>query len=336
MAQDYPSKALEKSVAAGLEYMRRSQNEDGSFGSVQRHLQTGLAILAFLSAGATPGGDPASPLPKAAAWIIENSGEDGFLGDSEYPMESHAVAALALSELVGQAGDAELDRKITLRAADAFEYSLRIQDKAVNPEFYGGWKADLKTKVNDRKVTAWFLLFLRSMELRGGKVPINAAKRALSFMEGSQKIPGPGKQYEKEDVGGFSYDAAGLPIISITGAGIACMGLYDRPAKQRDLALDWLARNRPIWYGPNFYDAHFFASRGYLREKGRGGKQAEQAEGFFRGIWEILREHQNPDGSFQIPPGNAENTKVMGGTYATPMAILILDAERGLLPLDYR
>ena len=34
-------------------------------------------------------------------------------------------------------------------------------------------------------------------------------------MEGSQKIPEPGRAYEKMDVGGFSYDATGLPVVEV-------------------------------------------------------------------------------------------------------------------------
>jgi hypothetical protein len=112
------------------------------------------------------------------------------------------------------------------------------------------------------------------------------------------------------------------------------MSLYERDIKRRDLALDWLARNRPIWYGPNFYDAYFFAARGYARERWRGPGPEAQARAFVTRIWELLREHQNPDGSFQVPPGNAENTQEMGKTYATPMAVLILNASRDLLPID--
>lgn len=330
-----PLKAVERSIQSGLKFLRGAQNEDGSFGNRQRHLQTGLAILAFLSSGATPGSDPESPIPAAAEWLLKNSGEDGFLGDGEYAMESHAVAALALAALIGQVDD-DLDRRISSRSDEALRYSLKIQDKAVGAEYYGGWKAKPKSKANDRRVTSWYLLYLKSMEIRGRRISRNSPKRALAFLEGSQKVPGHGKQFDKADTGGFSYDAAGLPVVTITGGGLACMSLYQRSEKNRDLALDWLTRHRPLWYGPNFYCTYFFTARAYAWEKRRGEKQTEQSRLFISRMWELLREHQNPDGSFQIPPGNAENTKVMGKTYATAMALLILNADRGMLPIDAR
>lgn len=333
-ADPVPRHLIERSLGAAFDFLRRAQNQDGSFGSQQVHLQTGLAVLAFLSQGATPDQDPKSPIPAACRWLIQNSSENGFMGDGEYPLESSAVAALALSEAIGMLPDPELDREVAQRADQALRYALGIQDKAQGAEFTGGWKADPKRENNDRRVTTWYLLLLKSMELRGRMVPDTSVKRGLAFLLCSQKVPGPSAQFDKSDLGGFSYDAAGLPVVSITAAGLTCMSLFDTKIANRNLALDWFNRHPPIWYGPNFYDTYFFAARGYAREKTRGPGPLQQAAEFSTKIWQILSEHQNPDGSFEVPPGNAENTHVMGKTYATPMAILILNAERNLLPID--
>ncbi len=328
-----PRAALERSLREALAYMRQAQNEDGSYGARQRRLQTGLAILAFLSHGAMPS-QPESPIPAAAAWLLDNTSEDGFLGDSDYPMESNAVAALALAECMGMIDDPVLARRVAQRVEAALDYALNLQDKAVGADYYGGWKPNQKAKANDRRVTAWYLFFLRSMEMRGYEVRQRALDRALDFMEGSQKVPDSGHHFPREDTGGFSYDAAGLPVVSITAAGLAVMSLYERDRNRRALAVDWLARNRPIWYGPNFYYSYYFAARGLTRERLRSGEIAARERAFANRIWELLREHQNPDGSFQIPPGNAENTQEMGKSYATAMAVLVLNAGRDLMPID--
>ena len=329
-----PFSKMAEVVDSSLAFLARSQNPDGSVGTVQQHLQTALAILAFLSSGRTPDSDARSPIPAACKWLLAYGGEDGFLGDAEFPMESHAVCALALSELRGMVSDPNQAARLAGRAARALDYALAAQDKAVGADFYGGWKADAKKKVNDRRVTAWYLLLLKSASLRGARIPPGSLSRALMFMEGSQKVPGAAKAYEKTDVGGFSYDATGLPVVSITGAGLATMGLYGRDVKRRDLALAWLNDNRPIWYGPNFYYTHFFTARALAREARRAAAPLRQNRQYAQRIWDMLRDHQNPDASFQIPPGNAENTKRMGKTYATAMAVLILNAQRQLLPMD--
>ena len=319
-----------EAVDSGLAFLARSQLPDGSVGTVQPHLQTGLTILAFLSSGRTPDGDAGSPIPPACRWLLEFSGEDGFLGDAEFPMESHAVCALALGELRGMLREPKLPD----RASRALNYALAAQDKAVGADFYGGWKADPKDKLCDRRVTAWHLLVLHGAALRGAKIPASALSRALMFMEGSQRVPATGRTIEKTDLGGFSYDATGLPIVSITGAGLAVMSLYGRDLERRDLALAWLRNNRPLWYGPNFYTTHFFTGRALAWEARRTAEARSQHAAYARAIWDMLRDHQNPDGSFQIPPGNAENTKRMGATYATAMAVLVLNVHRQLLPLD--
>ncbi len=332
--QSTDRKSVERSVAAGLNFLRATQHPDGSFGNQQQHLQTGLAILAFLSAGATADIDSSSALPKAAAWMLQHTGDDGFLGDGEAPHESHAVSALALSELIGMLPDPTQDAAIVRRADDALRYTLAVQDKAVGAEFYGGWKIAPKDKGNDRRVTAWCLYFLKSMELRRREIPKSAYARALSFMEGSQKVPFSEKKFDVTDTGGFSYDAAGLPVISVTGAGLACMSLFGRDRERRDHAVNWFHNNLILWYGPNFYDTNFFAARGLFREMRRTEKGRRVAQAYFTRVQTMLRDHQNSDGSFQIPPANAENTIIMGKTYATALAVLILDADRELLPID--
>ncbi|MCX5660378.1 MAG: hypothetical protein NTW19_11735 [Planctomycetota bacterium] len=329
-----PRAAVERSVDAALAFLRAAQNPDGSFGDRQQRLQTGLAILAFLSSGATPQVDAASPLPKACAWLIANTGEDGFMGDTEYPLESHAVCGLAVFESIGTHSDDAINRALAARASAALQYTLTAQDKAVGAEFYGGWKIDPKSKVNDRVVTAWSLLLLRSAELRGAEVPRGGLTRALEFVEGAQHLPADGRNVDKLDRGGFSHDSAGLPVIVVTAAGLSTMSLFGRDAGRRDQALAWMSENPPVWFGPNFYTAHFFAARGLLREGRRTPALREQARRYDLRVWELLRDHQGPDGSYAVPPGNAENTKQMGATYATPMAVLILNAARGLLPVD--
>ncbi len=318
-------------VQSGLDCLRRLQNPDGSWGTLQVHLQTSLGILAFLSAGETPDG-AAHPVTRAARWLVEHSGDDGALGDGEHPMESHAVAGLALAELIGMLPDAALDSAVERRADQALAYSLRVQDRAVGAEYYGGWKADLKDKMNDRPVTVLQLSFLRAMHLRGRALPRSALANAQQFVEGSQKLPGSGRDYDRADLGGFSYDAAGLPVILVTSAGLAGLSAFERPEPRRDAARRWLEDNRPIWFGPRFFLTHFFASRAYARETARG--YDAEADRYAARVLELLRDHQNADGSFQLPAGNAENTLKMGATYATPLAVLILNAERGLLPGD--
>lgn len=318
-----------------LEFLAHSANADGSFGSSCRRHQTGLVLLAFLSAGHRPGeGQYGDMLTGAYRWLLGSQAVTGFAGDKELPTESHAVAGLAFAELIGMGVTPEDDRKLYAAASAALGQTLETQDKAYGGRYNGGWKAEPRAKLNDRKASAWQLAFIRAMGYCGTNVSRGSVLRGVEFMKGSFKPEGEG--FNKHDVGGFSYDAEGLPVRSISAAGFYCMELFGQPARERALAAGWLAANPPIWSGPHFYDSEFFGVRALrLRRYSDGSEEAARRfEQYFRKVTDILRDQQLPDGSFGVPPGNAEYTKEMGATYATPMAVLILNCDRGLLPID--
>ncbi|MBI2191089.1 MAG: hypothetical protein HYU36_03755 [Planctomycetes bacterium] len=328
-------KARERVIQSGLDFLWSNQNADGSFGQTQTHLQSALAVLAQLSAGITPSDPQHGPgLVRAYRWLFSHSGEDGFMGDTDFPHESHAVGGLLAACLLGMGVDSADNRSIARQADRALQYSLKIQNQAVGAEYFGGWTPNPKVKVNDRMVTAWHLLFFRAMQYGGRKVPKRSLTRATAFVAASQKDPSEGAvQFDKDDMGGFSYDAAGLPVISVTSAGLGVLALYDLSESKRKLAVEWLKSHPPLWYGPIFYQTNFFGARGLLHHARLSG-DLQAFDRHFRRIFHTLKEHQNPDGSFPIPPGNAENSKVMGKTYATPMALLILNVDREMLPID--
>jgi hypothetical protein len=61
-------------------------------------------------------------------------------------------------------------------------------------------------------------------------------------------------------------------------------------------------------------------------------------DGLFAGyqarLVRLLRERQEADGGFPFPPGYAQGRVAMGRGYATALAILALNVDRGFLPLD--
>jgi len=98
------------------------------------------------------------------------------------------------------------------------------------------------------------------------------------------------------------------------------------------MARSWLVRHPPNWYGPHFYPTHFFAVRALYRTRSPNGGKA--FNDYFQRVVRMLRERQAPDGSFPFPPGEGSPTVAMGPGYSTAMAILILNVDRGFLPVD--
>ncbi len=315
-------------TARAIAYLVDIQN-NGYVGDARPRAVTGLFVLACLSSGIMPTHPVYGDAVQAAAdWIMEQS-PGSFLGGSGEPNSDHALAALAVTELVGSSASVAGNLALFEKARQALEYSLQSQDQGSNPDYNGGWKADDRTRVNDRMLTAWFLTQMRAAAIINEDVPESRLDQAAEFMAASQKSA----ESEKEDErGGFSISAAGLPVRSATASGMAVLAMFDPDKERLELARAWLSRHSPNWYGPNFYPTHFFAARALFRTRELDGGKA--FDSYFQRVARMLRERQAPDGSFPFPPGEGGTTVAMGTGFSTAMAVLILNADRGFLPVD--
>ncbi len=317
-------------VERGLQYLISIQ-KDGALGDSRPKAVTSLFLLACLSSGHQLDDPVYGPAMQAAAdWLLKNSPQS-FLGGTDEPNEDHALAALACLELAGT--DRNHGRNLALykKARAALGFSLQAQDKSSRADYGGGWRPDDKTHTNDRVLSTWFLLELRGAEIRDESVPKSAVERAVEFIGASQKTDPDAKPEER---GGFSVDAAGLPVRTVTGAGLYAVAVFgdDRAADKVRLAKSWLQTHPPGWYGPHFYPGQFFAVRGLVHARTSG---ADDPFGpYFNKLVRILRERQDADGSFPFPPGHGQPVLAMGRGYSTALAILILNVDRGFLPLD--
>ena len=148
-------------------------------------------------------------------------------------------------------------------------------------------------------------------------------------MLASQKAADAEKEMER---GGFSVDASGLPVRSTSAAGAWVLAMDQAEGDAMRSVREWLRKNPPVWYGPHFFPTHFFATRALWRTRYDDDGAAFSA--YFSRVVRILRERQESDGSIPFPPGHAEPLLAMGKGYSTAMAILILNADRGILPVD--
>lgn len=317
-----------KMVERGLEYLFSVQKE-GAVGESRKKAVSALFLLANLSSGVLPS-HPAQgqKLKEAYEWIIQNS-SPAFFGGSEEPHEDHALCALAFAELVGTSPSEPENQKLYERARTALAFSLQIQDKGSGGEHFGGWRPNDRTRENSRVLTAWFLMQLRASEWIGMDVPKSSLSRAVEFVKAGQKFPQAAKPGEK---GGFSYGPQGLDVLHPTAAGAAVLAFFEPDEERLLAARDWMARQRPPWYGPHFYESHFFAARSLYRCRRLDNGQVFNA--YFSRIVQILEEQQLSDGAFPFPPGEGGPIVAMGKAYSTAMAILILNVDRGFLPID--
>ena len=315
-------------VERALRYLATLPKDGMAGGEPRARTVTSLVVLAQLSSGALPSDPVRGPaLQSAADWLAKNSAVS-FFGGEEEPNTDHAMASLMVTELLGTLPSGDANRKLLEVARAALEQSLRLQDTGVSPEYSGGWRRTDKTRANDRILTAWYLLQLRSASLRGLKVPKAAIERAVEFISASQKLA----EANKDEFGGFSMDAYGLPVRSSTAAGMTALILFNPDPRRVDAAHAWLDRHPPRWYGPQFFDFNFFAARALYRFRSADGGECYRR--YLGRLVKLIKERQDPDGSVPFPPGHSGPTVAMGLGYSTAMAVLILNHDRGFLPLD--
>src|SRR5205085_12503580 len=73
----------DRAIQAGLAWLARSQNPDGSFGSGTYRgniAATSVDGLAFMASGSSPGRGPyGPPIDKALAYVMDNTSPSGFI-----------------------------------------------------------------------------------------------------------------------------------------------------------------------------------------------------------------------------------------------------------------
>ena len=312
-------------VAAAVEYLRTRQNDDGSFGTVQPNLQTGLAVLALLSVPAEPSAADREQIADAVAYLVRVGGRRGDLGDTQFSTESHAVASAALLLALPCIEDEEAYAAASETAHRALRHLLRLQDRSSAGGSRGGWKLEgTQGRENDRRASTWALLVLDAARRLLIEIDEAAIERGGRYVLAAYK-----KQADNPDeIGGLSVETDGLTVASVSAMGGYLLTHVVPDSKAADLNGAWLVRHPPAWSGPNYFYTAFFHIR---------AMRSGSAEDYHRGLRRLtlqLREHQLADGSVGIPPGNAQNTFAMGPTFSTAMAILIANVEDSHLVFD--
>ncbi|MEX2138485.1 MAG: hypothetical protein WD894_04445, partial [Pirellulales bacterium] len=188
----------EEAIERGLEYLARSQQEDGSWsfqkfagataddaGSIHSDTAaTGLALMAFLGGGYDHFEDKhRDTVRRGLHFLLRRQKETGDLYEAQDAVShgsawlySHAIASIALCEALGMTGDAEL-RGPAQRALDFIEAS---QDRQ-----YGGWRYK-PGDGSDTSVAGWQLMALKSGELAGLRIKPETYEAVRKWLDRAQ------------------------------------------------------------------------------------------------------------------------------------------------------
>lgn len=319
---------VDEAIKQGLEYLKSKQNQDGSWsgGAGRQPAITGLAVMAFLSAGHVPGeGKYGKVVENGVRAMIKMQNANGLIAsDHGHQMYHHGICTLMLAEAAGMTqGPLAADVKKALEKAVVIV--LQAQRKGGDRN-KGGWRYQVAGADADMSVTGWQLLALRAAKNVGCDVPPDAIASAVDYIKRSQD----------PYTGAFTYTPGGGSTIPCTGTGILglCVcskeGVKSAEALKAGAAmLRSLREPGYVAYPLQYNGAHFFYSVYY----------ASQATFQLGGnYWETYRPHihkmlisnrNKQDGSWVGSDGH-------GPIYSSSMAILALTVEYRFLPIYQR
>jgi len=305
----------DRSIERGLAWLAGRQREDGSFGSGQYGSNvaiTGLAGLAFMAGGSTPGRGPyGGQVSLCVDYLLANTQQSGFImapGKASYgPMYGHGFATLFLAECYGMSKRPELREKV----AAAVKLIVNTQNND------GGWRYYPQKLDADISVTICQVMALRAARNAGIHVPKQTIEHCIDYVKRSQN-----------DDGGFRYMLpGGESNFSRTAAGVVALysaGIYESPEITKGLKYldDFLPKpgvtRRDMGY---YYYGHYYAVQAMWHAGG------DRWSRWYPAVRDELIEKQQTDGSWQSQ---------ICLEYSTAMACLVLQMPDNLLPIFQR
>jgi hypothetical protein len=314
--------AVEAAVEAGIGYLARTQNSDGSWlsdGRTGRYpvAMTALCGLSLLAGGSTCYSGPhAERVRTAVEYLLARSDPSTGLIASQgigRPMFGHGFATTFLAQVYGSEGD----RVLQARIGDALVRAVRLTASAQSER--GGWYYTPDSTEDEGAVTITQMQALRACANAGIPVPQETVERALGYIEQSVNPDG-----------GIAY-RAGVPGESrpgITAAAVATLyaaGVYTGDLVEN--AFRFARQNVPAAAPSRSGGTHYFYSHLYLSQAMyfRGGADWEDYASAMR-AW--LLDAQHEDGSWE--------GDYIGRAYGTSVALLVLQLPYGSLPLLQR
>jgi hypothetical protein len=316
LPKDPITREARRAIDAGLAYLAKQQNEDGSWGTNAFKGNvgiTGLAGSAFLAAGHQPGGGKhGDRLNRAVDYLLGRESKDTagyFTSPSSLhgPMYGHGYAVLFLAEAHGKIAD----KARKARVKEALGRAVKLIFAAQNKD--GGWRYMPRPLDADVTATAVQVHALRAARDAGIEVPAAALEKARRYVLSCQDLKGDG---------GFRYMPQGGPTgFARTAAAVSSLNRAGMvKGDELEKGLNYLRLKRPtgkpaIVEQMHYYYGHYYATQALRRA---GGKEWPDWYAAVRD--ELLR----PQGDRQAD-GSWNDGRICPH-YCTAMALLILQS----------
>lgn len=317
-----PGDALDKSIDRALVFLERMQESDGSWraGRYNKHAGiTGLAVMAFLSAGHVPGEGPyGETVERGIRWVLNRQQANGLIAtEGHHEMYHHGICTLMLAEVVGMT-DGRLAGEVRAALEKAVAVILRAQRPAGMHR--GGWRYRLEGNDADISVSGWQVMALRAAKNLGCDVPPEAIERAIEYV----------KRCYDPATGGYRYYPGGPLTVACTGTSILALelcGKQQHGAPELLKAGGFLLRNPPRWGHPHFFYAIYYCSQAAFQ------LGDNYWTSFRPKLHEVLFANQADNGCWSASQNEG---RTYGPSYCTAMAVLALTVEYRYLPIYQR
>ncbi|MGH7144333.1 MAG: prenyltransferase/squalene oxidase repeat-containing protein [Planctomycetota bacterium] len=245
-------------LSMALEWLAQHQEPDGHWDSVKNGAAkndrcdtaaTGLAVLAFLSAGITDRrGEYKDNVKRALEWIIKQQNTEGGImpgaNGKEAGMDAettHAICGMALAECFGMSHAPTVKEA----AQKAIEYSAHVLQHGKGVDLTG-WGGDKKSP-GETEITVWFVAHLKCARLAGLAVPQESFQGAIVFLDQMELKDNP-----KDPTGGHHYknsnaDTQSAPLPTVSGCWARM--LMGWPTDELRPAITWAVDKKglPAW-----------------------------------------------------------------------------------------
>jgi hypothetical protein len=316
------SEESEKAVNLGLDWLAKTQEENGSW-DLQKHqgatrsftAGTGLGVLPFLAAGYTHNqtGKFQDNVARAVKRLVENQKDTGELtsdGDAQR-MYSHGIAAIALCEAFAMSQDQELKEP----AQRALNFIVSAQHKPS-----GGWRYNPNEKA-DTSVVGWQMMALKSGEMAGLTVPKESYDLVQKWLKSVEVSKAPG--------GMFGYTNRGATP-AMTAEGLLCLQFMgeSRNSPRMRAGADYVLKSLPEVNQRNTSYYWYYATQAMYHMQG------EYWDTWNEKTRELLVKTQHKSGGNAGTWDAKDRWEKSGGrVYATSIKLLMLEVYYRHLPL---
>ncbi len=302
-------------IDKGLAFLAARQQDDGSFGSggYSRNVGVcGLAGMAFLSAGSTPGrGAYGRQIDKCIDFVLTQADDSGFIqvpgSPSHGPMYGHGFATLFLAETYGMTRRGDLRQKLSR--------AVQLIVDTQNQE--GGWRYQPKRHEADLSVTICQVMALRAARNAGLYVSAETITRCVDYVKRSQNADG-GFVYMLSTGGTSAFPRSAAGVVALYSAGV-----YEGAEVEKGLEylMNHLPRGEEFSRETHYFYGHYYAVQAMWHA---GGTHWQK---WYPAIRESLLKRQSDDGSW---------TDSICVEYGTSMAAIILQMPNNYLPIFQR